>query len=246
MNIYPAVLASLLCLLLFPLRAGEWEIEAESGGLWFSRNEARIPGDDGTKFDMLDLTGEGPDLYLRLYASYAFNEKHLLRLTYAPVETEGTGTLEEEVRFEDTLFAPGLPTKGTYQFNTYRLTYRWTFFDDERWTWAFGAAALVRDADIALEQGELKENRDDLGLVPLLHFYGSYELSERWSLVLDAEGAWSPVGRAFDVALLAEYHLDSGMYLSAGYRTLEGGADNDDVFTFAWLHYAALSVGLRF
>jgi len=37
----------------------------------------RIPGDTGTKFDMLDLTGSGPDAYIRLYATCAFNENLL-------------------------------------------------------------------------------------------------------------------------------------------------------------------------
>jgi hypothetical protein len=34
--------------------------------------------------------------------------------------------------------------------------------------------------------------------------------------------------------------------LRAGYRMLEGGADNDEVYSFAWLHYATLGVGLYF
>ena len=38
----------------------------------------------------------------------------------------------------------------------------------------------------------------------------------------------------------------SGGYLAAGYRTLEGGADNDSVYTFAWLHYALVEIGARF
>ena len=43
------------------------------------------------------------------------------------------------------------------------------------------------------------------------------------------------MGRAVDAALTAQYHFDSGGYAAGGYRTLEGGADNYDVYTFAWL-----------
>jgi hypothetical protein len=28
--------------------------------------------------------------------------------------------------------------------------------------------------------------------------------------------------------------------------TLEGGSDNDDVYTFAWLHYALAKIGYSF
>ncbi|MGB5985686.1 MAG: hypothetical protein WBG37_10305 [Desulfobacterales bacterium] len=229
-----------------PALAGDLNLEVESGAVWFSRNDTRIPGDGGTKFDMLELTGSGSDPYVRVYATYAFNDKHALRLTVAPLETEGTGTLAEETIFKDDVFAPNVPTKGTVRFNTYRLTYRWTFHDSERWRLGVGAAALVRDAEIALEQEGRRQSRDDLGLVPLLHLYGEHIWTDRLSLILDVEGAGSSPGRAIDAALKARWKLNSNWYVSAGYRTLEGGSDSDDVYTFAWLHYALAEIGYRF
>jgi ketosteroid isomerase-like protein len=226
--------------------AGVLDIRLEGGGVWFSRNDVRIPGDDGTKFDMLDLTGKGPDPYYRLYAAYDFNDKHALRLTLAPLEVEGTGMLSEDVVFKGEVFTADTIAKGKYRFNTYRLTYRWTFHDRERWRWGLGGAVLVRDAEITLEQGDRRQSEDDLGLVPLLHLYGEYRLNDKASLVLDVEGAWSPMGRAVDMALMARHDFDSGWYAAAGYRTLEGGVDNDTVYAFAWLHYAQAAVGYRF
>ncbi len=226
--------------------AGDFDIQVEGGAVWFSQNDVRIPGDGGTKFDMLDLTGNGPDPYVRFYATYDFNSRHAIRLTIAPLQVEGTGMLPGDVTFQDDVFTADAPTKGTYTFNTYRLTYRWTFHDSERWRWGLGAAALVRDADIGLEQGDKKQSKDDLGLVPLLHLYGEYRFSDQVSIIMDVEGAWAPVGRAVDAALKTQYDFDSGWYVGAGYRTLEGGADNDEVYTFAWLHYAMAEVGYRF
>jgi len=235
------------CLLVaLPAAAGELDLQIETGGLWFSRNDARIPGDGGTKFDLRDLTGGGPDPYVRLHATYHLNPRHALRLTLAPLEVDGTGTLSDDVVFRNEVFAAGAPTTGTYKFNTYRLTYRWTFHDHGRWRWGAGAAALVRDAKITLEQGDRRQSRDDLGLVPLLHLHGAYRIHDRVCLVLDMEGAWSPMGRAVDAAITAQYESDSGWYAMAGYRTLEGGADNDSVYTFAWLHFALAGVGYRF
>jgi hypothetical protein len=43
-----------------------------------------------------------------------------------------------------------------------------------------------------------------------------------------------------------KYDLSKNWTLAAGYRTLEGGADVDDVYTFAWLHYATASIAFRF
>ena len=226
--------------------AGDFDLQLEGGGVRFSRNDVRIPGDGGTRFDLLDLTGKGPDPYVRFQATYDFHRRHALRLTIAPLESDGTGMLKKAVTFRDDVFAADTPTKATYRFNTYRLTYRWTFHESGRWHWGIGAAALVRDAEIALEQGGQRQSRDDLGLVPLLHLYGTYRIHARMALVLDIEGAWSPMGRAVDAALQAQYAFASGWHVMAGYRMLEGGADNDEVYTFAMLHHAMAGVGYRF
>ncbi len=53
----------------------------------------------------------------------------------------------------------------------------------------------------------------------------------------------APQGRAFDVAFLLDYKLQKSFSVLAGYRMVEGGADKDKVYNFAWLHYA--TVGLR-
>ncbi len=233
-------------LIVSPARGGDAELRLEGGSVSFSRNDVRIPGDEGTRFDLLDLTGKGPDPYFRLYGTYDFNDRHALRLTLAPLEVEGTEKLSKDVRFKDDVFSADVPTEGMYKFNTYRLTYRWSFHNRGPWHWGLGGAALVRDADITLQQPGKRESSDDLGLVPLLHLYGEYRLSDRTSVILDVEGAWSPMGRAVDAALTARYGLDSDWYLEAGYRTLEGGADNNDVYSFAWLHYAQVAIGYRF
>jgi hypothetical protein len=83
-------------------------------------------------------------------------------------------------------------------------------------------------------------------VVPLVNLYGEYSAADRWTLVVDFDGLASPQGRAVDLGLLARYELDKQWYLAGGYRTLEGGADNDDVYTFAWFNYAVLSAGYRF
>jgi len=42
------------------------------------------------------------------------------------------------------------------------------------------------------------------------------------------------------------FDLSKYWALAAGYRMLEGGADVDSVFSFAWRHYATASIAARF
>lgn len=225
---------------------GDVTLQLEGGAVGFQYNDVRIPGDTGTKFDISELTGDGPDPYLRAMATWQFADNHALRLTWAPLESKGTDLLDEPVDFRDLTFAAGVPTRARYRFDTWRLAYRWTFRRSEKWDLAVGAAVLVRDAEISLAQAGQAATKDDLGVVPLLHFRAEYHLGPRSDLVLDFEGAAAPQGRALDLALKYRRRWASGWEVSAGYRTLEGGADNDDVYTFAWLHHALVGVGYRF
>ncbi len=229
-----------------PASGAGLNLSAETGTAWFSRNDIRIPGDDGTRFDLLDLTGSGPDPYIRLYATYEFNNRHSLRLNIAPLRVDGTGILDKEVFFDGSTFEADIPTKGTYKFNTYRLTYRWMYHRGMNWHGGIGGALLVRDAKVELKQGPLKASNTDLGFVPLLHLYGAYFINDRLSAILDVEGAGASQGRAIDAALKVVYEWPSGWHAAAGYRTLEGGADNNSVYTFAWLHFALFEIGYAF
>jgi hypothetical protein len=49
-----------------------------------------------------------------------------------------------------------------------------------------------------------------------------------------------------DGSLKVRYSLDGSWSLAAGYRTVEGGADVEEVYNFAWLHYAIMSAEFRF
>jgi len=220
-------------------------IELELGPVAFSRNDVRVPGDTGTEFDMTDLTGTGPEFFARLNAHWNINEKHGVRLVLAPLEVSGTGELLQDTEFAGETFSAGT-AEGIYRFNAYKLTYRYTFPDRGAWRWRVGFTGLIRDANIELRQGTLSANDDDLGFVPALHVSGKYRFSDRWLFALDFDGLAGGPGRLFDVALKLDYELNERWRLGAGYRTLEGGADTDDVYTFAWLHYGVLSVSYRF
>lgn len=213
----------------------------EAGALWTSRNDVRIPGDTGTRFALDDLTGGGAWPVGRVTYEVDLDDRHGLRFLYAPIRTDGRGTLSKPVDFAGTSFAAG-PADARYVFDTYRLAYRYRFYRSERWDWRGGVTILARDAEIEVEQGGASARDTDFGLVPLLNLTGECALDDRWTAVLDVEGAGSPQGRAVDAALTLGYDLEDDLRLSFGYRTIEGGADNDSVYTFAWIHQAVVSL----
>ena len=164
----------------------------------------------------------------------------------APIRLKGTGSFSEPVLFVDTTFAPDAETEGIYEFNTYRVTYGYSFLDRDVWRLKIGASGLIRDAKIELRQGGAVARDTDLGFVPLAYFQARRNLTERSYLILDVEALGASQGRAIDGSLKWHYKLSDNLNVGFGYRTIEGGADVDSVFNFAWLHFASVSLGYEF
>lgn len=247
MRLFLSLLATLLVLQFSnpgQAESRQVEISAETGNTWFSRNDVRIPNEEGTTFNMLGITGRNGSDYYRFRISATFGEKHTFRLLAAPLQQSGSGEFAQPVDFEGRTFEAGTPTDGTYRFNTYRFTYRYTFYNRNDWTLGAGAAALLRDAKVELQQGELSESSTDLGFVPLVHLYAKRNLGNGFSLTFDAETLAGQQGRATDAALFANYAFSDQWSLNFGYRVLEGGADVGQIYNFAWINFAA--VGLQF
>jgi hypothetical protein len=224
-----------------------FEIELEGELVWQSRNEVQIPNDaSGTRFSLVDVLGSGPYPAARAYITWNINERHSCRILLAPLSITGSGLLDAPVDFAGESFAAGVPVTATYQFNSWRATYRYRFRNGESASWWVGFTAKIRDAKIQLDQEGVVARKTDVGFVPLLHLAGSYRLGERWQLALDLDALAGGPGRAEDVALEIRYTAGDRWRFSGGYRTVEGGADVDEVYNFAWLHYAVLSAEMRF
>jgi hypothetical protein len=222
-----------------------WIIDLEGGPAWQGYNNVEIPNDgSATRFSLRDVVGSGPWPAGRMYVTWNVAPRHGVRLLLAPLSVTEDGVLERPVSFAGASFVPG-PARATYTFNSYRVTYRYRFRESTNATAWLGFTAKVRDAEIALEQGTTASARDDLGFVPLLHLAGEWRVAPGWRLSADADALAGGPGRAVDATLKAGYDLGDSWTLSAGYRTVEGGADVESVYNFAWLHYATLSITWR-
>ena len=135
-----------------------------------------------------------------------------------------------------------MPTRAKYRFDSYRLTWRYRLLDDEALQGFVGFTGKIRDAEIELTQGGTSSRKTDTGFVPLLHVAGDWRFADGWRLSIDVDGSWAPQGRALDASLKTYVDLTDDLALGFGYRTIEGGADNDEVYTFAWVHQAVISL----
>ena len=228
------------------VQRGRFVFELETGPVWQTVNDVKIPNTDAaTRYSLVDLVGNGPQPSVRLYTTWNINERHGLRLLLAPLQYTESGTFPSPVSFAGATFAANTPTDATYKFNSWRITYNYRLRERERWGFGIGFTAKIRDAKIELAQGALSSGKTDLGFVPLLHLEGRYSFTDRWSAHFDLDALAGGPGRAEDVSVKLAYALTRHLSLTLGYRTLEGGADVDEVYNFAWLHYAVVSLRYR-
>lgn len=219
-------------------------IIAELGLLQVPYNRVAIPGDDGTAFDLSEST-EDSYFYYRLQYRQLVKKNQGFRLLFAPLTLKGSETYSKDISFNGEVFSAGNKSETTFKFNSYRASYFWRFTPGE-WLLDLGATLKIRDAQIKLKQGSLSKERNDLGVVPLLYFWAERAFCEKWVFNFDFDGFAAPQGRAFDIAASLGYDWSKSLRSSLGVRMLEGGADNDKVYTFSRIHFGFLSLQYSF
>ena len=218
----------------------------ETNTVWQTRNEFRVPGTTGTRVDLSEIKS-GPFWGYRVYAGKRWNERHEIRALYAPLSVRLDTALASPVNFQETSFSGGVATQAFYKFNSYRLGYTYFFESVGDWNFGLGFTAKIRDAEIRLTQGATTASKKNVGFVPLMRFQSLGNLGEHSKLRFDVDGLGAPQGRAIDATLRYEHYLGyfgagHSLWGFLGYRTVEGGADNAVVYSFAWFH--ALAAGL--
>lgn len=221
-------------------------LRIEGAAVWQSQNDQRIPGNAGDNFSFADFS-QGPFPAYRIYLGHKWNNRHEIRALYAPLAISLNGQFGGDVRFQDAVFAANTPTEGYYKFNSYRLTYAYHFDPINEWELAAGFTGKIRDASVELKQGALNRSKDNVGFVPLLNFQAARRMASQFFFRFDLDALAAPQGRAVDAGMFVEYRTDQEhMHYFLGYRMVEGGADNDQVFNFAWFHFATIGAQINF
>jgi len=228
------------------LAFAQLSIGVESGLIFSQYNDVRVPNEDmnqGTLFSLNDdFTPEDGVGFLRVEMSYLINERHTIEATAAPLRLNFSDSQLGAINFAGTEFI-GDNIQGRYEFDTYRFSYRYRLVHKPKFIFDLGASMLIRDARIALTQGEVSAEDTDLGFVPLVSFNAIYAPTARLSLQLKGDALVGPQGRAEDIFAGILYHIwEDHLQLKAGYRFLEGGADVDQVYNFAYIHFADIGL----
>ncbi len=222
-----------------------WAFDFETGVVLSGYNDVRIPGDSGTLISLSEELNTDPTLFARGRVEYRPAERHTIGLLVAPLRLRAEGSVDRIVIFEGEEFPAFSPLKATYEFNSYRLTYRYDIYRSSRMELGIGLTAKIRDALVRLESNGQVSEKTNTGFVPLVNFALAWEIADRFNLIVAGDALAAPQGRAEDVLCALQYSINPRVRFRMGYRVLEGGADIDEVYNFTLLHYLVTGVTLE-
>jgi hypothetical protein len=225
--------------------AAEFITSFQGAAVYSTYNDVKLPGDTGSTLSYTDDLDSDPVFSPRIEAGYEFEFPVYIGFMASLLRLESSGTLDKTVYYDGLVFNEGTEVKAKYRFDSYRMTARYYFLNTESLKAGVGITGKIRDAEITLESGTQKGGLSNTGAVPLINFYLEWLASDSISILLYGDGAWSPYGRAEDFFTGAVYRFNDNAALIAGYRFLEGGADNDEVYTFSMFHYAVFGAEFR-
>jgi hypothetical protein len=231
----------------FQIPAGaEFVTSFQGAAVCCSYNDVRLPGDTGTNLSYTEDLDTDTVFSPRIEAGYEFDFPLYIGFMASLLRLEAAGTLDKTVYYDNLTFNPGTYVKAKFRFDSYRATARYYFFKGSAIKFGAGVTGKIRDAEISLESDTQKGGLKNTGAVPLINLYLEWIASPSLSLIVYGDGAWSPYGRAEDFFAGGLYRFNRNTSLLAGYRILEGGADNDEVYTFSMFNYAVAGIELRF
>ncbi|MFW6275282.1 MAG: hypothetical protein ACOC2M_01455 [bacterium] len=222
------------------------KIDFETGLVFTGYNDVRIPGDKGTLFSLKDNLNSDAAIFSRFRLSYTIKSRHNFSVLYAPLKTESEGRVGKEILFEGVEFPANAEIGGTYKFNSYRLTYRYDIVKNPGFEFGLGFTAKIRDAKITLSSPGQTSEKTNVGFVPIINFRLFYPVNDKFGLLLEGDALAAPQGRAEDVLFAGTFKLSDHVGIRTGYRILEGGADNDEVYTFSLFNYASVGITYTF
>ncbi len=215
-------------------------LDLESGMVLSGYNNVQIPRSTGTRISLSEELKTDPTLFFRAKLIYSISDRHKLSIFYGPLQLKGNGKINRDVNFEGVVFPADTLLKSLYRFDSYRFTYRYDFYQNDKFQAGIGLTAKIRDAAISIEGADTISEKTNTGFVPLINFRLDWMFADKIGLLLDGDALAAPQGRAEDILLALHYKPSPNFGLKLGYRILEGGSDVEEVYSFTLINYLVI------
>ena len=221
------------------------QLDLEFGKVKLLKNKIQIPGSTGTIFDTTEVSPT-EDYFYRVNLYWPLQGKHSLKVLYAPLEINQSGKFSKDISYEGEVFSKANTTNVLYKFNSYRLTYRYQWIDGAIFKTYIGFTGKIRDAKTQLSQTGLSKSYSNVGFVPLIYLRADWSPLNWLTFIFEMDALGASQGRAIEGAFKTRLTMSNSFGASLGHRVLEGGADNDKLYTWSLISFTFVSLDWNF
>src|SRR5690606_37881222 len=134
-----------------------------------------------------DQFNQGPFFHYRAEAFWNINDKHNLRAVYAPLELTVKSDISHDVNFNEKNFSATEDLEVKYRFNSYRLTYYYSFWGQKESQFNLGLTGKIRDAKIEFKNSAQQTSCNNVGFVPLIYIEYQTPVTTDWLFNINAD-----------------------------------------------------------
>lgn len=190
----------------------------------------------GTLIDVVNDLDVGDKSTFELRATLKLGKSHKVRGSYTPLDYDGDTRIEQQIRFEDTLYPRLARLVTSLKGGYYTGEYEWAFKSGKYGYFSALFGVKVFDVDALLvgpEQGEREQNTLRLP-IPVVGIAGRAYLGERVSLTGEISGmSIGERANVVEVETGARVHVTDWVALGVSYRLLSLNAvDANDQLHF--------------
>ena len=246
--ITPCLIAMISAMLSFPVLAAQEEgakrdrFKVKLGGFFVQSTDTTIRLDQtngilGTTLDFeSDLNVDDSDDVPRIAGYWRFKPRHRLTFDFYDVERDGTTITTRDIDFGDVNFPPGSAVNSFFDQETIKLSYVYSFFQDERMELGVGGGLHVTklDTGIRTANGAIQEQADGTAPLPVLTARLDFGLTPKLGLLInwdfffvedadgDYEGSWT------DMQFLLEHRTFEHVGFGGGLNVWNFDIDAED------------------
>ena len=234
-----------------PIIHAQFMADMETGLNLSGYNDVRVPGNIvGNTFSLQNDVGSNASLFFRTKFNYTFKERHTVSVLLAPFTKTYKGKPKQNFNFAGQSYSSIYEVKAKYQFSSWRLSYRWDFINSKQFRIGAGLTGMIRDAKITMKGKDnmgayVESSKSNVGFLPLINFFLAWKFTPCMDFRIEGDAIATPHGRAEDIFFGWAGCVSDIVKLKLGYRFLEGGADKDAAYNYAFFHHIVFGIMFR-
>jgi len=137
----------------------------------------------GTEIELEeDLAIEDAIQVGRLDATFRFNKRHGIAMSFYDIERDGTRLTDKDIGFGETFYPEGTPVQSEFNERIIKAAYRYRFLSKQKaeMSGSFGLHTMQIETALRALDGSLVQEQEADAPLPVFGIHGAYRFGAKW------------------------------------------------------------------